>query len=142
MKTQRTKVTTDKTFTDITNEVKSFISANKIIDGFIIVFSLHTTMGIKIMEKEILSLLDVTSFLEKVAPVVGEYCHNNINLRDVPVNERINGHSHIRSLFFPTSEVIPVINGELLLGIWQSILLVELDSSREREYIMMAFSEE
>ena len=53
----------------------------------------------------------------------------------MPVDERINGHSHIRSLFFNSSETVPIENGKLILGKWKRILGVELDPSRSREII-------
>ena len=65
-----------------------------------------------------------------------KYLHDLISLRDdVPPEERINGHSHIRSLFFNSSETVPVSEGTLLLGEWKDIFVVELDPGREREII-------
>ena len=55
---------------------------------------------------------------------------------DVPVNENVNGHSHIRSLFFNSSENIPIKNGKLLLGKWKKLFFVELDPVRDRELII------
>ncbi|MFW7381479.1 MAG: YjbQ family protein [Oligoflexus sp.] len=46
------------------------------------------------------------------------------------------GHSHIKSLLFNTSETIPVKDGEMQLGKWQRIMAVELDSPRDREIIL------
>jgi secondary thiamine-phosphate synthase enzyme len=62
--------------------------------------------------------------------------HDKIEIREVPVNERINAHSHLRQLLLPTSETIPVENGKLLLGKWQSVYLVELDPIRDREVVL------
>jgi thiamine phosphate synthase YjbQ (UPF0047 family) len=59
----------------------------------------------------------------------------------VPSEERINAYAHMRSLYFNTSETIPVENGELMLGEWQDIFFIELDpgdqasSMRDREII-------
>ena len=56
------------------------------------------------------------------------YLHDLISLRkDVPPEERINAYSHMRSLFFNTSETIPVEEGWLMLGKWQDIHFLELD---------------
>ena len=60
-----------------------------------------------------------------------------ISLREgVPVDEPINGHSHIRSLFFNSSENVPVKDSKLLLGQWKRIFFVELDPMRKREIII------
>jgi thiamine phosphate synthase YjbQ (UPF0047 family) len=55
---------------------------------------------------------------------------------DTPADERINGHSHIRSLFFNSSENIPIQDSKLLLGKWKRIFFVELDPMRKRELVI------
>ena len=121
-------------FTMITVQVSLEIPNN--FNGLVNIFSRHTTCGVRILENETLLMTDYRRFLEKQAPLDGFYAHNIIEARDVPPDERINGHSHIRTLFFPTSETIPVKNGKMLLGKWQDIFLVDLDPSREREIII------
>jgi secondary thiamine-phosphate synthase enzyme len=44
----------------------------------------------------------------------------------------MNAHSHLMAMMLSTSEVIPVVDGELALGTWQSILFFELDGPRKR----------
>jgi secondary thiamine-phosphate synthase enzyme len=51
---------------------------------------------------------------------------------NVEENEPANGHSHCQHLFLGASETIPVQDGKMLLGKWQSIFLVELDHARRR----------
>lgn len=46
--------------------------------------------------------------------------------------EPINAHSHLLSMLLGSSETIPVINGEMVIGQWQSVLLVDLDGPRDR----------
>ena len=121
-------------FTMITVQVSLEIPNN--FNGLVNIFSRHTTCGVRILENETLLMTDYQRFLEKQAPLDSFYAHNIIEARDVPPDERINGHSHIRTLFFPTSETIPVKNGKMLLGKWQDIFLVDLDPSREREIII------
>ena len=50
--------------------------------------------------------------------------------------QAINGHSHIRSLFFNSSENIPIKDRKLLLGKWKRLFFVELDPMRKRELII------
>lgn len=138
------KVKTDKLFTDITPEVSKFSKEWK-KSGIVNIFSKHTTFCIWCTEDELLHKTDVRFFLDKFAPKwknpEGEhrnikYLHDLISLRDdVPADERINGHSHIRSMFFNSSESIPVENGELLLGQYKKIFGVELDGERPREIV-------
>jgi len=139
---------TDKMFTDITDDVQALVPEN--FQGLVNVYSPHTTCCIFLTENEILHLVDVRFFLDKLVPYIkqpeGEhrnvkYLHDLISLRnDVPEDEPINGHSHIRSLFFSSSENIPIQKGKLLLGNWKRIFFVELDPMREREIIITFFN--
>jgi secondary thiamine-phosphate synthase enzyme len=126
----------DKEFTDITNYLNDYISGSKC--GFLIISSLHTTCGLKILEHELLSLSDIDDFLKRIVPENKTYAHDKINLRQVPVTERINGASHVRMLFFESSLVIPVIDGKLALGEWQRVMAVEMDGAppRERKFLI------
>ena len=121
------KFKTNGTFTDITSCVVPTIE-----NGFCVLSSMHTTCGLAILENESLLKKDMEAFLERTAPKCGIYAHDDIAKRDVPPDERINGFSHIRSMLFPTSLVIPVENKKLVLGKWQTIFLLELDPQRER----------
>ena len=138
------KIRTDKLFTDITEEVSKF-SKQWGKSGIVNIFSKHTTFCIWCTENEILHKTDVRFFLDKIAPrwksPEGDhqnikYLHDLISLRDeAPSDERINGHSHIRSIFFNSSETIPVEKGKLLLGEWKRVFGIELDPTRSREII-------
>ena len=60
-------------------------------------------------------------------------------LGDMTPEEAPNGHAHCAHLLLPSSETIPVIDGELALGTWQSVFLVELDHPRTREVIISVY---
>ena len=138
------KFKTDKMFTDITDDVQAMVPKN--FQGLVNVYSTHTTCCVFQTENELLHLVDVRFFLDKLVPYVkqpeGEnrnvkYLHDLISLRaEVPVDEPINGHSHIRSLFFNSSENIPINDSKLLMGKWKRIFFVELDPMRNRELII------
>tara|TARA_R110001583_G_scaffold14686_3_gene61328 strand:+ start:4024 stop:4476 length:453 start_codon:yes stop_codon:yes gene_type:complete len=140
------KFNTDKLFTNITDQVQSFLNKNNYTEGIVTVFSPHTTCCIWLTEDELLHLADVRFFLDTIAPASKDpegrqkntkYLHDIISLRnDVSVDEPINGHSHIRSMFFGSSETIPVIDSKLQLGKWKQIFIVELDPNRDREVLI------
>lgn len=101
--------------------------------GHVLVYSHHTTCAVRIDENEPLLLNDFDRLLGSMAPA-GGYEHDDLERRqDVPPDEPINGHSHCRHLLLSTSETIPVRDGRLVLGRWQSLPLFELGSSRTRE---------
>ena len=145
----RLEIETDKMFSDITEWVESCLPPA--FNGMVTVFTPHTTAGIALLENEILHLVDVRFFLDNLAPKSKpaeglhrntKYLHDMISLREgVPPEERVNGHSHIRSLFFSSSQIVPVIDGVLLLGEWKKIMFVELDPIRKREIILMRVDE-
>jgi secondary thiamine-phosphate synthase enzyme len=132
------KILPQKEFTDITDIINKKIKNSGYKDGIILINSLHTTLGLKILENEILSLSDIDDFLKRVVPSTIDYAHDKINLRQVSPNERVNGISHVRMLFFDTSITLPIQDGKLLLGEWQKLFLVEMDGSpcRDRTIIL------
>lgn len=117
---------------NITPEIEKLIASTSITNGQVMVFSRHTTTALAINEDEQRLLEDIKVFLRKLAPEGDRYLHNDLHLRDVPEDEPINAHSHLMALMLNTSEVIPIVDGKLFLGTWQSILFFELDGSRKR----------
>lgn len=57
---------------------------------------------------------------------------DEIELQKWRDQEPINAHSHLLSMLVGSSESIPVVNGKMVIGQWQSILLVDLDGPRDR----------
>ena len=110
-------------------------------EGVANVFSRHTTASICIQEDEPLLLEDLLEFLKRAAPAEAHYRHNDFRVRTVHMHddERPNGHAHCQQLVLGSSESVPVADGELLLGQWQRIFMIELDGPRtEREVIVQA----
>ncbi len=127
-------VRTEKQFTNLNQSAIDFLKGRK-GNGMLNVFVKHTTCGVKIIENELLLLADINNHLSMLAPKDGKYLHDKIEIRDAPVNERINGYSHIQQLYFPSSINVPVEDGEMLIGKWQTIFLIEFDPIRDREVI-------
>ena len=127
-------IRTEKQFTPLNERLEEFIK-NKKGSGMVNVFVAHTTCAIKILEGELLLLGDINNYLDKTFPKDGKYLHDIIEIRDVPIKERVNGFSHMRQLFFDVSANIPVQDGKLQLGKWQTVYLVEFDPIRARKVI-------
>jgi len=125
-------------FIDITEDVAALLDRSGIREGSALIYSRHTTAAIKINENEPLLLRDMAHFLERVAPREADYKHNDFVIRtaNMTQDECPNGHSHCQHLLLGASERIPISKGELLLGKWQRVFLVELDRPREREVIV------
>ena len=125
-------------FIDITQGVQDCVADANVQHGFVVVFSRHTTAAIKVNENEPLLLQDMESFLERIAPRNGSYQHNDFTVRTVNMTEDEcpNGHAHCQQLLLGTSETIPIVEGMMQFGRWQSIFMIELDHARPREVLV------
>jgi len=125
------KIKTDKLFTILTPEISEYAEEWG-ESGIVHIFTTHTTTALRVLENEILHHADIRFWLDKYLPKYKpenkRYMHDLISLRtDVPEDERINAYAHMRSLYFDTSETIPIDSGKLMLGKWQDIHFIELD---------------
>lgn len=143
IKNEVMEVATDKGINiyNITPQVLKILETTSIKNGQVIVFSQHTTTALAINENEERLLEDVKVHLGKLAPDSERYLHNDLHLRDVPEDEPMNAHSHLMAMMLSTSEVIPIVNGQLALGTWQSILFFELDGPRKRSVFVQISGE-
>ena len=125
-------------FIDITERVRQCVSESMIRNGSVTIFSRHTTAAIKINENEPLLLQDMETFLERISPRNGHYMHNDFTIRTVNMTEDEcpNGHAHCQQLLLSTSECIPIIDGIVQIGRWQSEFVIELDRPRLREVLV------
>jgi len=125
-------------FIDITDQVISYVHGSGVKDGLVCVYSKHTTAAIKVNENEPLLIYDMEQFLSRIAPANAYYGHNDFSVRTVNMNEDEcpNGHAHCQHLLLGTSETIPFSDGELQMGTWQRLFLIELDRPRSREVLV------
>jgi secondary thiamine-phosphate synthase enzyme len=119
-------------FVDLTAVVAERVRRSGVGEGIVTVQSRHTTAAIVVNENEPLLLRDLEDLLEGWAPAGRLYRHNDLAARDVPADEKPNGHSHARALLLGVSVSLAVADGRLDVGRWQSIFLVELDGPRQR----------
>ncbi len=108
---------------DITEEVKSEVQKSGIVNGICVISTSHTTTAIILNENETGLRHDILDFLEKLIPPSAGYRHDRIDN---------NADAHLKAVILGPSETIPVMGGELVLGIWQRIFFVELDGPRQR----------
>jgi secondary thiamine-phosphate synthase enzyme len=115
---------------DITGEVQSKIKSTGFIEGSVLVFVGGSTAGITTIEFEPGLKKDYPQFFEKIIPSNVSY-HHDLTWHDG------NGHSHVRASLQKASLTVPFNDGELLLGTWQQIILIDFDNrSRKRNIIV------
>ena len=130
-------------FIDITDWVSECVTDSQVSNGFAVVYSKHTTAAVKINENEPLLLEDMAAFLEGVAPRHAAYRHNDFEIRTVNMtpDESPNGHAHLQHLLLGTSETVPIIDGSMQFGTYQSIFFIELDHPRNRQVMVQVVGE-
>jgi secondary thiamine-phosphate synthase enzyme len=121
-------------FLNITDEIVEVVRATGIADGIVTIVSRHTTAAIRIQEAEPPLVEDLLAFLRRLAPSNAHYQHNDFRIRTHHMHddESPNGHSHCLQFLLGSSESVSVMDGELQLGQWQRVLLVELDGPRPK----------
>lgn len=114
---------------NITRDLNELIRKRGLKAGFIIVQSLHTTTAVFINEFQQALVDDMKAALEKLIGRIDYWRHNDPKLSEC---DRKNADSHLRAMLLGHTVSLPVRNGALALGTWQSIILAELDGPRER----------
>ena len=117
---------------NLTPKIKSIAASSGITNGFAVITSKHTTTALFVNEFEERLLEDIKAFFQNLVPESNKYLHNDIHLRNCPPDEPENAHSHIIAMLLSNSEIIPLIDSELAIGQWQSIMFAELDGPRKR----------
>jgi secondary thiamine-phosphate synthase enzyme len=120
---------------DITKQTSKEIEESKIKNGIATIFVSGSTAALTTIEYEPGLLSDFPNMLDRIAPKNIEYGHEKM-WHDG------NGHSHVRASLIGPSLTVPFSNGGLMLGTWQQIVLVELDTkSRDRSLILQIIGE-
>jgi secondary thiamine-phosphate synthase enzyme len=118
---------------DLTPRIQQLVTAAGVQQGYALVMSRHTTTALVVNEFEERLLADIKTYLCKLAPVGDRYLHNDLHLRpNIPPDEPMNAHAHLMAITLHNSEMVPIVDGQLALGTYQSIMLVELDGPRDR----------
>lgn len=139
---QELDVSTAESFSicDVTEKVRAVVRESGVSEGMAAITSMHTTCALSVNETEERLFVDVRDFFLRIAPPEGPYKHNDLHLRaNIPPDEPENAHSHLIAMMLGNSEVLAVHDGALVLGRYQSILLIELDGPRERTLAVQVF---
>jgi secondary thiamine-phosphate synthase enzyme len=118
-------------FIDLSENIEEQVKSSGIKNGIVHVFSPHATGILVLTENDAALLEDIKVFLEELAPKHGDYQHPS------------NAHSHLRSMLLPPDKTLPIIDGRVQFGTWQSLLFVETDVyPRERTVIVQVMGEQ
>lgn len=124
--------TQGESFVDITDEARAFVAEAKAMSGVVTLFLRHTSASLAIQENADLDVQrDLLSALRRLAPVDGGWRHTTEGPDDMP--------AHIKTMLTDSSVQIPVIRGELMLGTWQAIYLIEHRARPHKREIVLQF---
>lgn len=134
-KTIRVKTKREDDIVNISEQTSKAVENSGIKNGIITIFVSGSTAALTTIEYEPGLLSDFPKMLERIAPKNIDYGHEQM-WHDG------NGHSHVRASLVGPSLTVPFSNGRLMLGTWQQIVLLELDTrSRERDLVLQIVGE-
>lgn len=115
---------------DLTPQISEFVAGEG--DGLVNVFVPHATAGIAIIESGAGSDHDLIDRIDGVLPrTTGLYQHQH--------GAQGHGADHVLPAFIAPTASIPVIGGELALGVWQSVLLVDTNVDNPNRQVRLSF---
>jgi secondary thiamine-phosphate synthase enzyme len=131
MRTEELKFETGRShFLDLTRVVRDF-AAKGGADGLVNVFVPHATAGIAMIETGSGSEEDLEEALGRLLPRDDRYEHSHGSLG--------HGADHLLPAFLTPTVTLPVVNGEVTLGTWQSIVLVDLNEDNPQRKVRLTF---
>ena len=124
--------TSGRGFVDLTAEIAGFVKDAGAREGAVTLFIRHTSASLTIQENADPSVLgDLMTALDRLAPENAGWRHDAEGPDDMP--------AHIRTMLTATSLQIPVLRGELALGTWQAIYMIEHRRRPHRREIVLQF---
>jgi secondary thiamine-phosphate synthase enzyme len=116
---------------DITDRVRGF-AAEMSADGLLHVFVPHATAGVALMETGSGSETDLDELLGRLLPRDDRYAHRHGSIG--------HGGDHLLPVLVSPSLTLPVLGGEIALGTWQSVVLVDPNRENNTRTIRLSFA--
>ena len=124
--------TSGRGFVDLTRELEAFLRHAEAREGMVTAFIRHTSASLTIQENADPSVLhDLTMALTRLAPEKAGWTHDAEGPDDMP--------GHVKTMLTSTSLQIPVQNGELMLGTWQALYLIEHRTRPHQREVVLQF---
>ncbi len=131
--TRRTTAGTD--ILDLTDDVEARVAESGVNEGQVLVFTPGSTGAITTIEYESGVIEDLKAAIERIAPQDMHYAH------DARWGDG-NGYSHVRSALLGGSFTLPIVDGCVVHGTWQQVVLVDFDNhGRQRRVVVSVMGE-
>jgi secondary thiamine-phosphate synthase enzyme len=123
----------DGAIVDLTEGVISVVRTSGVNRGLVTVFATGSTVAVTTMEYEPGGVEDLQALLNRLIPAGQGYEHNRRN-------HDTNAHAHLRAAVIGPSETIPLVDGQLALGTWQQIVLIDFDDRPRQRTVTVQIS--
>ena len=131
MKTETLSFETgDRRYVDLTSEVEAFARGAG-GDGLVHVFAPHATAGLALFETGSGSEDDLTDAIDRLLPRDDRYRHSH--------GSPGHGADHLLPAFISPSLTIPVVDGRLALGTWQSVVFIDPHRDNPNRTVRLSF---
>jgi secondary thiamine-phosphate synthase enzyme len=126
------RTTRHKECVEVTDEVRAIVRRSGVRDGLCHVMALHATAAIVVNENDDPNIgVDLITALDTAIPDHAGWLHDRIDG---------NAQAHIKAALLGPAETVPIHGGDLLLGTWQGIMLVELDGPKRERRIAVTIT--
>ncbi len=102
-------------FLDLSDKIRELVIESGVKNGIAHIFAPHATGILILTENDPELLTDIEQLLENLAPKDGDYNHPS------------NAHAHLRSIIFQPDKTLPIVDGKIEFGTWQSLMFIETD---------------
>lgn len=119
----------DKEVVDLTSQVARFVADRG--DGIVQVFCPHATAGVALIETGAGSDADLLEIIDHVLPPEFRYRHQH--------GSPGHGADHVLPAFIAPSITVPVLDGRMQLGTWQSVVLVDPNRDNPHRHVRLSF---
>ena len=123
---------------DITDAAAKIVGESKITNGLVNLWVPHATAAIAVNEHDEDLWDDILAAFERLAPREGDYRHN---AKYQWMEGEQNAHAHILNCLIKPDVTVPLENGRMQLGTWQSVLFIEMDGPRIRHIQVQVLGE-
>jgi len=122
-----------RAYVHITPQVEKVVRESGVSNGLVLVSAMHITAGVYVNDNEDGLIHDIDAWLEQVAPFKKNYLHHQTG--------EDNGDSHLKAILVHHQVILPIKNGELLLGTWQRVFYAEFDGQRSKRVVVAVMGE-
>ena len=118
---------------NITGECEDILEESGVREGMMLVSAMHITAGVWVNDNEPGILQDAMDKLEELAPYGPDYRHHRTG--------EDNGHAHLKNMLIHHQVILPITDGRLDLGPWQTVFYMEFDGMRRKRVVVKVMGE-